>query len=136
MLVLVAEIRGNQCFSSISKLPDILCLLDFRRNYNSLVQTWIGCISKDPNLALWGLPSAVLGHISLFQILKVEKGCCNMGGLLGAMPVYLLIGLVSWLVIFFTTRYVAIASLALDRSAFLFSNFIFFAEDNGGQLSR
>ena len=58
-----------------------------------------------------------------------------MGGLLGAMPVCLLIGLVSWLVIFVTTRYVAVASLARAESAC--SIILYWStEDNSGQLSK
>ena len=39
-----------------------------------------------------------------------------MGGLLGVMPQCLLIGLVSWVVIFYTTRYVAVASIGFGVS--------------------
>ena len=39
-----------------------------------------------------------------------------MGGLLGVMPGCLLIGLVCWLVIFFTTRYVVVASIGFGLS--------------------
>ena len=39
-----------------------------------------------------------------------------MGGLLGVMPGYLIIGLVTWSVIFFSTRYVALASIGFGVS--------------------
>ena len=74
--------------------------------------------SGDPNLALWGLPAAVLGHTyPLFSNFKGGKGVATaMGGLLGVMPGCLLIGLVSWLIIFITTRYVAVASIGFGLS--------------------
>ena len=39
-----------------------------------------------------------------------------MGGLLGVMPGCLIIGLVTWLIIFFSTRYVALASIGFGCS--------------------
>jgi glycerol-3-phosphate acyltransferase PlsY len=74
--------------------------------------------SGDVTLGLWGLPAAVLGHTyPLFAKFKGGKGVATaMGGLLGVMPQCLLIGLVSWVVIFYTTRYVAVASIGFGVS--------------------
>ena len=95
-------------------------ILDFLKGI--LATTWfkvgIVAFSGDPNLALWGLPTAVLGHTyPLFSNFKGGKGVATaMGGLLGVMPGCLLIGLVSWGVIFITTRYVAVASIGFGLS--------------------
>ena len=79
-------------------------ILDFVKGLLATVWFKLGfsCFSGDPTLALCGLPSAVLGHTyPLFTKFKGGKGVATaMGGLLGVMPVCLLIGLVSWLVIF------------------------------------
>ena len=39
-----------------------------------------------------------------------------MGGLLGVMPGCLILGLVTWVIIFFSTRYVALASIGFGVS--------------------
>ena len=69
-------------------------------------------------LGLIGLPAAVLGHTyPLFSGFRGGKGVATaMGGLLGVMPGCLLIGLVTWTVIFYSTRYVAIASIGFGLS--------------------
>ena len=104
-----------------------------------MVQIWPGCFSGDPNLALWGLPAAVLGHTyPLFAKFKGGKGVATaMGGLLGVMPGCLLIGLVSWGVIFVTTRYVAVASIGFGLSLPLCSIIGYWnAEDKSGHFSK
>lgn len=79
--------------------------------------------SGDITLGLWGLPAAVLGHtLPLFAKFRGGKGVATaMGGLLGVMPVCLLIGLVCWIVIFFSTRYVAVASIGFGASLPVYS---------------
>ncbi len=95
-------------------------ILDFFKGVLATMWFKLGLVafSGDPNLALWGLPAAVLGHTyPLFTSFKGGKGVATaMGGLLGVMPGCLLIGLVSWLVIFFTTRYVVVASIGFGLS--------------------
>ena len=95
-------------------------ILDFLKGVLATVWIKFGLVafSGDPNLALWGLPAAVLGHTyPLFSNFKGGKGVATaMGGLLGVMPGCLLIGLVSWLIIFITTRYVAVASIGFGLS--------------------
>ena len=95
-------------------------ILDFLKGFLATVWFKFGLVafSGDPNLALWGLPAAVLGHTyPLFSNFKGGKGVATaMGGLLGVMPGCLLIGLVSWLIIFITTRYVAVASIGFGLS--------------------
>ena len=116
-------------------------LLDFLRGVLATVWFKFGLVafSGDPNLALWGLPAAVLGHTyPLFAKFKGGKGVATaMGGLLGVMPGCLLIGLVSWGVIFVTTRYVAVASIGFGLSLPLCSIIGYWnSEDKSGHFSK
>jgi len=116
-------------------------LLDFLKGVLATVWFKFGLVafSGDPNLALWGLPAAVLGHTyPLFAKFKGGKGVATaMGGLLGVMPGSLLIGLVSWGVIFVTTRYVAVASIGFGLSLPLCSIIGYWnAEDKSGHFSK
>ena len=116
-------------------------LLDFLKGVLATVWFKFGLVafSGDPNLALWGLPAAVLGHTyPLFANFKGGKGVATaMGGLLGVMPGCLLIGLVSWGVIFVTTRYVAVASIGFGLSLPLCSIIGYWnADDKSGHFSR
>ena len=78
---------------------------------------WIS-FSGDISLGLWGLPGAVLGHTyPLFTGFRGGKGVATtMGGLLGVMPGCLILGLVTWGIVFFSTRYVALASIGFGIS--------------------
>ena len=95
-------------------------VLDFTKGF--LATYWFTIplfqTSGDPVLGLWGLPAAVLGHTyPLFTGFRGGKGVATaMGGLLGVMPGCLLMGLVTWAVIFFATRYVAVASIGFGLS--------------------
>ena len=95
-------------------------ILDFLKGL--LATTWflfpMVSFSGDASLGLWGLPGAVLGHTyPIFSGFRGGKGVAStMGGLLGVMPGCLIIGLVTWLIIFFSTRYVALASIGFGSS--------------------
>ena len=75
-------------------------------------------------LGILGLIAAIVGHsFSVFLKFRGGKGVATtMGGLLAIMPLVLLIGLLVWLVCFYTTRVVALASIlfavSLPLSAF------------------
>ena len=89
-------------------------------------------IETDPVfLGLWGLPAAVLGHTyPLFTGFRGGKGVATaMGGLLGVMPECLLLGLVTWAIIFYSTRYVALASIGFGLSLPICSLVTFWASD-------
>jgi glycerol-3-phosphate acyltransferase PlsY len=59
------------------------------------------------------LTSALVGHcFSMFTQFKGGKGVATLiGGLLGLMPLVCILGLMVWTVIFYTTRYVSLASM-------------------------
>ena len=95
-------------------------LLDFAKGL--IATTWfllpVFSFSGNVTLGLWGLPGVVLGHTyPIFAHFRGGKGVASaMGGLLGVMPGCLIIGLVTWSVIFFSTRYVALASIGFGVS--------------------
>lgn len=106
---------------SIGKPPGYLVFfLDFLKGL--LATTWFlfpgVSFSGDLTLGLWGLPGAVLGHTyPLFTGFRGGKGVATtMGGLLGVMPACLILGLITWVIIFFSTRYVALASIGFGVS--------------------
>jgi acyl phosphate:glycerol-3-phosphate acyltransferase len=82
-------------------------------------------------LGLIGLPAAVLGHTyPLFSGFRGGKGVATaMGGLLGVMPVCLVVGLVTWGGIFYSTRYVAVASIGFGLSLPICSLVLYWARD-------
>ena len=98
----------------------IVFILDFTKG---LIATtwflfpWIS-FSGDSTLGLWGLPGAVLGHTyPIFSRFRGGKGVATtMGGLIGVMPGCLFLGLVTWVIIFLATRYVALASIGFGVS--------------------
>ena len=68
--------------------------------------------------AIVGLVAAVLGHsFSIFIGFRGGKGVATIiGGLLAIMTKVLLISVVVWLIVFYTTRYVSVASIGLGLS--------------------
>ncbi|MCH2156320.1 MAG: glycerol-3-phosphate 1-O-acyltransferase PlsY [Opitutales bacterium] len=84
-------------------------------------------VQSDPEiLSILGLAAAILGHsFSVFIKFKGGKGVATtMGGLLAMMPLVLFSGLGVWLMAFYTSRYVSLASILFGLSmpllAFLF----------------
>ena len=67
---------------------------------------------------LIGLFAAVIGHsYSLFTGFRGGKGVASMlGGVVALMPLAALIGVAVWLVVFYTTRYVSVASILMATS--------------------
>ncbi len=127
---------------SIGKTAGYLVFfLDFLKGFVATV--WftlpIFSFSGDASLGLWGLPAAVLGHtFPLFAKFKGGKGVATaMGGLLGVMPDCLIFGLVCWVIIFFATRYVALASIGFGVSLPICSLIrLWTSEAEEGQLGR
>ena len=69
--------------------------------------------SAVPEMAVTGLVSALIGHsFSCFTKFRGGKGVATAtGGLLILMPTVLLIGVALWVVTFYATRYVSLASI-------------------------
>ncbi len=69
-------------------------------------------------LAIVGLIAAILGHsFSVFLKFRGGKGIATtMGGILILMPWALLIGVILWVVVFYLTRYVSLASVVFGLS--------------------
>jgi glycerol-3-phosphate acyltransferase PlsY len=70
---------------------------------------------EDDRLAIIGLIAAILGHsFSVFLKFRGGKGVATtIGGLLVLMCPVLLLGLVAWLIIFYTKKVVALADFSL-----------------------
>ena len=96
-------------------------LLDFSKGYLAVFLTQSILILEGLNydlLAILGLLGAILGHsFSMFLKFRGGKGVATtMGGLLALMPWVLVLGLVVWVIVFFSTRVVAMASIVFAIS--------------------
>jgi glycerol-3-phosphate acyltransferase PlsY len=85
----------------------------------------------DDRLAVIGLIAAILGHsFSVFFKFRGGKGVATtIGGLLALMCPVVLIGLVVWLIIFYTKRIVALASIFFAVTLPISSYFIYRTEE-------
>lgn len=83
-----------------------------------LAAGWPILILGDLRLGVIGLVAAIIGHsFSVFLKFRGGKGVATtMGGLLAIMPLSLLIGLGVWLLAFYPTKLVALASIAFAFS--------------------
>ena len=88
-------------------------------------------VYHDDRLAVIGLIAAILGHsFSVFLKFRGGKGVATtIGGLLALMCPVLLIGLVVWLIIFYTKKVVALASIFFAVSLPMSAYFIYGTED-------
>ena len=128
--VLVAKYKGLDLFSLGSGNPgatnvkrtigafwgNTVFLLDFSKGYLAVLLTQSILVLEGVNydlLGILGLLGAILGHsFSIFLKFRGGKGVATtMGGLLALMPWVLVLGLVAWLLVFFSTRVVAMASI-------------------------
>ena len=133
--VLVAKHKGLDLFSLGSGNPgatnvkrimgafwgNTVFLLDFSKGYLAvfLTQSILGLEGFNYDLlGILGLLGAILGHsFSIFLKFRGGKGVATtMGGLLALMPWVLVLGLVAWLIVFFSTRVVAMASIVFAIS--------------------
>lgn len=85
----------------------------------------------DDRLAVIGLIAAILGHsFSVFLKFRGGKGVATtIGGLLALMCPVVLIGLVVWLIIFYTKKIVALASIFFAVTLPISSYFIYGTEE-------
>ena len=88
-------------------------------------------VYSDDRLAIIGLIAAILGHsFSVFLKFRGGKGVATtIGGLLVLMCPVLLLGLVVWLIIFYTKKVVALASIFFAGSLPISAYFIYGTED-------
>ena len=133
--VLVAKYKGLDLFSLGSGNPgatnvkrtmgafwgNTVFLLDFFKGYLAVFLTQSILVIEGLNydlLGILGLLGAILGHsFSMFLKFRGGKGVATtMGGLLALMPWVLVLGLVAWLIVFFSTRVVAMASIVFAIS--------------------
>lgn len=129
---LVARWHGVDIFAAGSKNPgatnvrrvvgkgagDLVFALDFLKGL--VAATWVHLWSVEPPpdpvwLVLAGIAAAVLGHsFSVFTGFRGGKGVATtLGGTVALMPAVALIAAVAWVVLFFSTRYVSVASIGL-----------------------
>ena len=133
--VLVAKLKGVDLFSLGSGNPgatnvnrtmgafwgNTVFLLDFSKGYLAVFLTQFIWVLEGLNYDLLGilaLSGAILGHsFSIFLKFRGGKGVATtMGGLIALMPWSLILGLVAWLIVFFFTRVVALASIVFAIS--------------------
>ena len=80
---------------------------------------WIRLLPADTEPGAWlglvGLSGAILGHsFSCFIGFRGGKGVATtLGGAIALVPIAALISVVVWLVLFYSTRYVSLASIGL-----------------------
>lgn len=111
---------------------NLVFVLDLAKGFVSAFWPWIvmhNLVPADPAAAqgwaqavaiaqLCGFAGALLGHcFSVFLKFRGGKGVSTtIGGMLGAMPLAVVLGLVVWLAVYRLTRVVAIASMIFGLS--------------------
>lgn len=100
-----------------SAAGNVVFLLDFLKGVVAVSWVWLLPTNEvNPvHLSLLGLVGAILGHsFSIFLGFKGGKGVATtMGGMVTLMPISALIGIGVWLILFFLTRYVSLASIGM-----------------------
>ena len=130
----VAKANGVDIFSVGSKSPgatnvkrsvgngagNAVFVLDFFKGI--LATGWplieYSKLEYSESYGLIGLFAAVIGHsFSVFTRFRGGKGVAAMlGGLFALMPYAALIGIIVWLIVFYTTRYVSVSSILMSVS--------------------
>lgn len=111
-----AEGSGNPGATNVKRIlgakwGNIVFALDALKGL--LAAGWPILILSDLRLAVIALIAAIIGHsFSVFLKFRGGKGVAtSMGGLLAIMPLSLLIGLLVWVVVFYFSKFVALASI-------------------------
>lgn len=142
--VLVARSKGVDLFGQGSGNPgatnvkrtmgafwgNTVFVLDFLKGYGAVVLSLFFLSSEGISsnlLAVVGLAGAIMGHsFSVFLKFKGGKGVATtMGGLLAIMPLVFMIGVAVWLIVFFLSRTVALASILFSLSLPISAFFIY-----------
>lgn len=98
----------------------LVFFLDFLKGFTAAY--WPVVWSGSNDLTLWlpiaGLTGAILGHsFSIFIRFGGGKGVATtVGGMLAMQPVVIGIGILIWISVFYSTRYVSLASILLGIS--------------------
>ena len=105
----------------IGKLPGNICFgLDFLKGAVACLWPVFACsaFQSIELMQIAGLAGAILGHsYSLFLKFRGGKGVAvAMGGLIVVLPMATAIGLCVWLLVFYTSRYVSLASILFGVS--------------------
>lgn len=133
--VIIARLHGTDIFlvgsgnpgatnvlRALGKGPGYACFaLDALKGFAAASwPTWVLQVTADTAilLAVVGTLAAIVGHsFSVFIRFRGGKGVATtVGGLLGVNALVIAIGLVVWLLTFFTTRYVSLASILMGLS--------------------
>lgn len=105
----VGKAAGNLCF-----------ILDALKGVVSAAWPLVAFHNTDwaVELGVIGLVAALVGHsFSAWIRFKGGKGVAtSIGGMLALCPIVILIGLIIWLIVFYTKRYVSLASLCMAAS--------------------
>ncbi|MEM8867771.1 MAG: glycerol-3-phosphate 1-O-acyltransferase PlsY [Verrucomicrobiota bacterium] len=128
--VLIAKSQGVDIFKQGSGNPgatnvkrtlgsrwgNMVFALDAAKGF--IAAAWPLWFFQDIRLGILGLFASIIGHsFSVFLRFRGGKGVATtMGGLLAVMPTVLLIGLITWLVLFYLTKFVALASICFALS--------------------
>ncbi|MCH6256598.1 glycerol-3-phosphate 1-O-acyltransferase PlsY [Puniceicoccaceae bacterium K14] len=102
------------------KAGNIVFLLDYLKGL--VAAGWLLFMPDKENAvmvySLIGLVAAVLGHsFSIFTKFRGGKGVATMlGGVTALMYVAAAVGIVLWLIVFYSTRYVSVASILMAAS--------------------
>ena len=101
------------------KAGNLVFVLDFLKGFVAgLLPMLLVADSNREILAIVAIISAIAGHsFSVFISFRGGKGVATtMGGFLALVPWVLLIGLCVWLIVFYASRYVSLASLIFGIS--------------------
>ena len=111
------------------KLGHAVFTLDALKGFAATILPLV--VYDDNRLAIIGLIAAILGHsFSVFLKFQGGKGVATtIGGLLVLMYPVLLLGLAVWLIIFYTKKVVALASIFFAVSLPISAYFIYGIED-------
>ncbi|MFP4260683.1 MAG: glycerol-3-phosphate 1-O-acyltransferase PlsY [Opitutales bacterium] len=136
--VLVAKGQGVDIFTAGSGNPgatnvkrtlgakwgNLVFALDALKGFAAAI--WPMLLFDSLHLGILGLVAAIFGHsFSLFLRFRGGKGVATtMGGLLAIMPLVLFVGLLVWLVCFYATKVVALASICFAISLPLASSWV------------
>lgn len=132
--VIIARLKGVNIFElgsgnpgatnvlrNLGKPAGYACfLLDALKGFTaaSWPLLWFSLGEHQATLAVVGLLAAILGHsCSVFIGFRGGKGVATtIGGLLAVNWIAILVGVLVWLIIFYSTRYVSLASILMALS--------------------